>query len=80
MDDNEVIAVLLTGYDDQGRARATVLLRDSDGQVSLKQMSAPEARSQPGGASRLYKPGRPILDPATREVMGYELECVRATH
>lgn len=80
MDDNEVIAVVLSGYDDEGRPRATVLLRDGLGQVSLKQMSAPEARARAGGAGRLFRPGRPILDPASREVMGYELECVRSTH
>lgn len=80
MDENEVIAVLLSGYDDDGRQRATVLLRDRQGHVSLRHMTGPEAASEPGTARKIYRPGRPILDPASREVMGYELEWVGATH
>jgi hypothetical protein len=80
MDENEVIAVLLSGYDDDGRQRATVLLRDARGQVSLRQVNAPDSATGLGLAARMCTPARPILDPASREVMGYEMEWVRSAH
>ena len=80
MDDNEVIAVLLSGYDDDGRQRATVLLRDSEGRVSLRHVNAVQPEAREALAGRLCRPGRPILDPKSREVMGYELEWDRAAH
>ncbi len=53
MDDNEVIAVLLSGYDDDtGRFRPTVVLRDAQGHVSLRQIF-PDAEEQ----GRLRAPG-----------------------
>ena len=80
MDENEVIAVLLSGYDEDGRQRATVLLRDGQGQVSLRHVTGREAEAQAGTARKFCRPGRPILDPASREVMGYELEWVGTAH
>lgn len=80
MDDNEVIAVLLSGYDDDGRQRATVLLRDAQGQVSLRHVNAVQPEARDAMAGRTCRPGRPILDPTSREVMGYELEWESTAH
>jgi hypothetical protein len=80
MDDNEVIAVLLSGYDDDGRQRATVLLRDAQGQVSLRHVNAVQPEARDAMAGRMCRPGRPILDPNSREVMGYELEWESTAH
>jgi len=80
MDDNEVIAVLLAGYDDDGQERVTVVLRDAQGQVSLKHMSPRDAAARRAMSAGCFREGRPILDPVSREVMGYELEQVTARH
>jgi hypothetical protein len=67
MDENEVIAVLLSGYDDDGRQRATVLLRDARGHVSLRHVNRPECAAQGAHAGGIRRPGGPMLDPAARE-------------
>ena len=76
MDDNEVIAVLVAGYDDDGAERATVILRDGAGNVSMKQMSAQDGLAQRAASTDRFRRGKPIVDPVSREVVGYELERV----
>lgn len=76
MDDNEVIAVLVAGYDDDGAERATVILRDGAGNVSMKQMSTQDGLSQRAANTDRFRRGKPIVDPVSREVVGYELERV----
>jgi len=80
MDDNEVIAVLVAGYDDDGAERATVILRDGSGNVSMKQMSAQEGLAQRAANTDRFRRGKPIVDPVSREVVGYELERVAMPH
>jgi hypothetical protein len=80
MDDNEVIAVLVAGYDEQGAERATVILRDSQGNVSMKQMAAADRMVQGAADTDRFRRGKPIIDPVTREVVGYELERVTLSH
>jgi hypothetical protein len=80
MDDNEVIAVLVAGYDDEGVERATVILRDAHGNVSMKQMDADDTAIRRAATSACFRRGKPILDPDSREVVGYELEKVAAQH
>lgn len=80
MDDNEVIAVLVAGYDDEGIERATVILRDAQGNVSMKQMPAHEGLAQRASDTDRFRRGKPIIDPVSREVVGYELERVALTH
>lgn len=76
MDDNEVIAVLVAGYDDDGAERATVILRDGAGNVSMKQMSTQDGLAQRAASTDRFRRGKPIVDPVSREVVGYELERV----
>jgi hypothetical protein len=80
MDDNEVIAVLVAGYDEEGAERATVILRDSHGKVSLKQMAAADRMVQRAADTDRFRRGKPIVDPVSREVVGYELERVAVGH
>jgi hypothetical protein len=80
MDDTEVIAVLVAGYDDDGSERATVILRDSQGNVTMKQMSAEDGLLQRVASSDRFRRGKPIVDPGSRQVVGYELERVALTH
>ena len=80
MDDNEVIAVLVAGYDDEGAERATVILRDSQGNVTMKQMPAQDGLTQRVANTDRFRRGKPIVDPVSREVVGYELERVAIAH
>lgn len=80
MDDTEVIAVLVAGYDDDGTERATVILRDSNGNVTMKQMSAEDGLAKRAASCDRFRRGKPIVDPASRQVVGYELERVTLVH
>jgi hypothetical protein len=65
MDDNDSIAVLLSGYDDEGRPLATVVLRDSRGHLSLRDVGS---RAPAMTARRPRAPGvdgQPALLPAS---------------
>ena len=80
MDDNEVIAVLVAGYDEEGAERATVILRDSHGNVSMKQMPAADRMVQHAADTDRFRRGKPIIDPQSREIVGYELERIALSH
>jgi len=80
MDDNEVIAVLVSGYDEDGAERATVILRDLHGNVSMRQMNIDEAPVRAAVGDACFRRGKPIRDPVSREVVGYELERVAMSH
>lgn len=80
MDDNEVIAVLVAGYDDEGTERATVILRDSHGNVTMKQMAAADRVVQRAANTDRFRRGKPIVDPVSREIVGYELERIAVSH
>ena len=73
-EDKQVIGLLPTERD-SGRARkAEALVRLADGRMAVEVLGA-EARKV-GRALVRFRPGRPILDPETREVIGYEMEQV----
>ena len=81
MDDNEVIAVLVAGYDDEGVERATVILRDAQGERPERRLvPAHEGLAQRASDTDRFRRGKPIIDPVSREVVGYELERVALTH
>lgn len=80
MDDTEVIAVLVAGYDDNGVECATVILRDTQGKVTMKQVSAHEGLAQREASQNRFRRGKPILDPVSRQVVGYELERIAQSH
>lgn len=72
--EKEVIG-LLPAEGATGRARkAQALVRLADGRMAIEDLGA-EARKACRAMVR-FRPGRPIFDPDTREVIGYEMEQV----
>lgn len=80
MDERAVIAVLVAGYDDDGVERATVILRDLDGTVSMKQVILHEAPQPVAEDTARFRRGRAIRDPVSCEIVGYQLERVAMPH
>jgi len=73
-DEREVIG-LLPAEGSSGRGRkAQALVRLADGRVVIENLGE-EAKNVCRSLVR-FRPGRPILDPDTREVIGYEMEQV----
>ena len=76
----EVLAVILPdAYTGDERTRsATVLLRDPDGHLEVRSMPARDVLADRRMARGCMRRGTPILDPTSREVVGYEMEAVSA--
>jgi hypothetical protein len=79
--DSEVIAVVLS--ESQGRWHAgqlgkgaQQLVRHADGSVGLEPVESEEEFERIARASGCFRRGKPIRDPATHEVIGYEMELV----
>lgn len=79
-DQTEVIAVLVSGFDDSGAQRATVILRDREGRVRMQQMDAQDELTRKAARTSCFRRGKPVLDPATGEVIRYELNQVKLSH
>lgn len=63
--------------DGDGRERmATLLLRAPDGQMSLQTVSADSTLGQYAMRTDCFRQGAPIIDPVTRQVLGYEMEMM----
>lgn len=81
MNEGEVIALLLFESDeadvaDSDRAsRARCLVRKADGRVSLEAVGS-RAEFDRAARSGCFRHGKPIHDPRTREIIGYEMEEV----
>jgi hypothetical protein len=78
----EVIALLL-GEDDgerwhpRGFVRgAQRLVRSEDGRVSLENVESEDEFDRTARSTGCFRRGKPIRDPLSREVIGYELEEV----
>ncbi len=78
----EVIALVLGEPSDQhwhagefGRG-AQRLVRHPDGRVTLQPVSSQDDFEQAARTSGCFRRGKPIRDPATHEVIGYEMEQV----
>jgi hypothetical protein len=81
--DTEVIAVVLPedagvriAGDSSGESRATLLIRESDGRVVLETVAASSLRGQIAKTLGCFRRRTPIIDPVSRQIMGYELEMV----
>ena len=79
-DETEVIAIFI---DEGGPAEesgdidftaTSCLLRDATGSMHIKQTSATDAVRLGLENSGIFRRGTPIVDPASGEVIGYELE------
>ena len=73
----EVIALL---FPDPGQSRddptqsVTALVRDAEGPVELRSLVADTGIMRSARLAGRFNCGKPIVDPVTREVIGYEIE------
>jgi hypothetical protein len=71
---DEIVAVLPP---DDGGIRipggVTVLLRTADGRLQVRQLPAPELPADGIPTLGVVHRGKPIVDPLSREVVGYEM-------
>ena len=74
----EVIALFLPEGDSSRSNRATMLVRNADGQVSLETVNPDSTLGQHAMSTGCFRNSTPIYDPVTREVLGYEMEWVPA--
>ena len=70
---SQIVALLVP----QGSQRATLLVRRGNGQFALEGIDARVASATRVAAS-WFRQGAPIVDPATRAVVGYEVTEVPA--
>lgn len=79
----KVIALLMPdslAQDDDGSVQqATALIRDADGKMKLETVD--EATRDDNFAAQMkdtgcFRRGKPIVDPVSRQVVGYELEMI----
>jgi hypothetical protein len=81
MNESEVIALLLfespdTDVAESDRAsRARCLVRKADGRFSLEAVGS-RAEFDRAARTGCFRHGKPIHDPRTREIIGYEMEEV----
>lgn len=79
--DDEVIALLLPERSRVGPRRgytqgAQRLIRSSDGRISLEAIESEEEFERTAKSTGCFRRGKAIRDPATYEVIGYEMEEV----
>lgn len=70
---SEVIALLLGERSALGAQR---LVRDEDGSIVLEDVESLEEFDATARTTGCFRRGTPILDPQSREVIGYEMEEV----
>lgn len=70
----EVLGLLL--HDEQSSAQ--MLVRDAEGRMRLQDVSRDSVMARYAMSTGCFRRARPIVDPVTREVMGYEMEAVPA--
>jgi hypothetical protein len=72
----EVIAMVMSDGEGTGRMQrmATVLLRSPDGQMSVRTVSPDSTLGQFALSTGCFRSGAAIVDPVTREHLGYEME------
>lgn len=85
--DTEILGLLLgDAPDEHGRAArgtaksAQMLLRETDGRMRLQDVATDSVMGQHAMSTGCFRRTKPILDPDTREVMGYEMELVAQPH
>lgn len=78
---NELIALLLPETkQDTDEDVLTGLFRDAEGRMSLKHLTREWAQEMPFKEQVMttgcFRRGKPIVDPVSREVIGYEMEMI----
>ena len=79
MNDEEVIALLFpepTRAKDGPTPMAIAIVRDAQGLMELRQMRPDKALIRRALLTGRMNGGKPIRDPVTREIMGYEIEPI----
>ncbi|HEX7081129.1 MAG TPA: hypothetical protein VF329_08960 [Gammaproteobacteria bacterium] len=82
MSSNDEVIALLLGEGSDRRASADLaagaqrLVRSADGRVSLEAVPSEEEFVRDARGTGCFRRGKPIVDPETREVIGYEMEQV----
>jgi hypothetical protein len=79
MEDDEVIALLFpepTRAKDGPTPLAIALLRDAQGSIELRQLRPDKALIKRALVTGRMNGGKPIRDPVTREIIGYEIEPI----
>src|SRR6476469_11141786 len=79
MEDDEVIALLFpepTRAKDGPIPLAIALLRDAQGSIELRQLRPDKALIKRALVTGRMNGGKPIRDPVTREIIGYEIEPI----
>jgi hypothetical protein len=83
-DNMETIALLLGSSEDErwqpndivdGAQR---LVRDADGHLTLEAVESEEEFEEVASETGRFRRGKPIIDPETRDVIGYEMEEVES--
>lgn len=78
MRQSEVVALLLPEGEEEHLANpehpATLLVRKPDGQFALEKVDARLALAKRAANTGCFRRGQAIIDPTTRQVMGYEME------
>jgi hypothetical protein len=54
----------------------TALMRDHEGRMSLRPLTHDMPFAEQVVTTGCFRRGKPIIDPTTREVMGYEMEML----
>ena len=55
---------------------ATALVRDDEGRISLETVSPDAAFVDQIMTTGCFRRGKPIFDPVSRQIMGYEMEMI----
>jgi hypothetical protein len=63
-------------HDDFLRHGATALVRDENGRISLETITASSSFLDQVLTTGCFRRGKPIVDPVSRQVMGYEMEMI----
>jgi len=79
----QVIALLLPDsiYEANAQAprsgrNATALVRDAEGRMTLEEVTTDNAFMEKMVDTGCFRRGKPIVDPVSRQIMGYEMEML----
>lgn len=72
LDPSQIVAVLMPENPSAQEAMATVMVRNADGNLSVHMLSTRSALGRQLIQKELQRKRVPIVDPLSREVMGYE--------
>ena len=76
---SEILALLLpaaTQGAEEAAPFATALLRDAEGTMSLRTLRTNLSLLAQARIAGRFDSGKPIVDPQTREIIGYEIEPI----